>query len=54
MPDAPVDDKLVIRMSSADKKKISDAAWAARVSMSQWCRDILLDAAERQDSRKKR
>ena len=40
------DDRLMVRMTKAEKKEIEKAAAADSRSVSQWCRLVLLKAAK--------
>ena len=59
MPETPKapelrDQRLVIRLSLAEKKRIEDAAWEDRSDMSKWARDLLMAEVHKREQRKKK
>ena len=59
MPETPKapelrDQRLVIRLSLAEKKRIEDAAWEDRSDMSKWARDLLMAEVHKREQRKRK
>jgi hypothetical protein len=55
MPKAPElrDQRLVIRLSLAEKKRIEHAAWEDHSDMSKWARELLLAEVRKREQRKR-
>jgi hypothetical protein len=59
MPETPKapetrDQRLVIRLSSAEKKRIENAAWEDHSDMSRWARELLLAEVQRREQRRRK